>query len=189
MSKLLLFAAPSGAGKTTIVQHLLERYDQLAFSVSATTRAKRPHEQEGQDYYFIEPDRFLKLIQEGQFVEWEEVYDGLFYGTLRSELDRLWGEGKHIIFDIDVKGALNIKQAFPDEAVAFFVKPPSLSALDQRLRQRGTESEADLAKRLRRAKAEMEYEPYFDKVLINNELPRALREAESIVEQMLNHED
>lgn len=185
MSKLLLFAAPSGAGKTTIVHHLLEKYDELSFSVSATTRKRRPHEAEGEDYYFLPGERFQQLIREDGFVEWEEVYPGLFYGTLRSELKRLWALGKHIVFDIDVKGALSIKKAHPNETLAVFVKPPSLEALEHRLRMRGTEDEANLKKRLDRAAAELEYQPHFDRVLVNDDLQKALTEAEAIIEKVL----
>lgn len=185
MSKLFLFAAPSGAGKTTIVRHLLERYDHLSFSTSATTRPKRPHETDGKDYYFISPQRFTELVKSEGFVEWEEVYEGLFYGTLKSEVERLWGKGKHIVFDIDVKGAVNIKKAYPEEAIAVFVKPPSLEALRQRLVARGTEDEANLRKRLDRAAEEMTYEDRFDIVLINDDLQQALRAAEKIIEDAI----
>lgn len=185
MSKLFLFAAPSGAGKTTIVQHLLSRYEQLSFSTSATTRPKRPHETDGKDYYFISPAEFRALVKEDGFVEWEEVYAGLFYGTLKREVDRLWGAGKHIVFDIDVKGAINIKKAYPEEAIAVFVKPPSLQALQKRLAARGTEDEANLKKRLDRAAEEMSYENRFDIVLVNDHLPDALRAAEQIIEDAI----
>ncbi len=183
MSKLLLFAAPSGAGKTTIVHHLLGHFDNLAFSISATTRPKRPHETEGEDYYFISRERFQELIQEDAFVEWEEVYNGLFYGTLKSEIKRLWAAGKHIIFDIDVKGAMSIKQKYPEESLAIFIKPPSKEALRQRLNARRTEDEKTLDKRMARADEEMKYENKFDRVLVNDVLSEALARAEQIVEQ------
>ena len=185
MSKLLLFAAPSGAGKTTIVHHLLDQFDELEFSISATTRPRRPHEKEGRDYYFISPARFQELIRQDAFVEWEEVYPGLFYGTLKSEVQRLWAEGKHIIFDIDVKGAMNIKQAYPKEALAVFVKPPSMDALEIRLRARRTEDENTLKKRLARAAEEMSYENKFDVVLVNDVLDEALAKAEKIVSDFI----
>ena len=184
MSKLLLFAAPSGAGKTTIVRHLLNRYENLSFSTSATTRPKRPHETDGKDYYFVDPEQFQALIENDGFVEWEEVYKGLFYGTLKKEVERLWGEGKFIIFDIDVKGAVSIKQAYPDEAVAIFVKPPSLESLRERLTARGTEDETNLAKRLDRAAEEMSYESRFDIVLVNDNLQEALQSAEQLIEDL-----
>lgn len=185
MSKLFLFAAPSGAGKTTIVRHLLNRYENLSFSTSATTRSKRPHETDGKDYYFITPEQFRTLVKDNGFVEWEEVYEGLLYGTLKRELDRLWSEGKHIVFDIDVKGAINIKQAYPDEATAVFVKPPSLEALKERLTARGTEDDVNMKKRLDRAAAEMRYESQFDIVLVNDDLQDALRAAEQIIEDAI----
>ena len=185
MSKLFLFAAPSGAGKTTIVRHLLSRYDRLSFSTSATTRPKRPHETDGKDYYFISPQKFRALVDNEGFVEWEEVYEGLFYGTLKSEVERLWNEGKHIVFDIDVKGAVNIKKAYPEEAIAVFVKPPSLEALRQRLTARGTEDETNLRRRLDKAAEEMTFEDRFDIVLTNDDLQQALRAAEKIIEDAI----
>lgn len=181
MSKLFLFAAPSGAGKTTIVRHLLSNFDQLSFSVSATTRSRRPHEQDGRDYYFLTEKRFRELIDEEAFVEWEEVYEGLLYGTLKSEVTRLWEEGKHILFDIDVKGAINIKKQFPEEAVAVFIRPPSIDALYQRLKLRNTEDETSLQKRMGRAAEEMSFENQFDLVLVNDVLENALAEAEKII--------
>ncbi|NRA50683.1 MAG: guanylate kinase [Phaeodactylibacter sp.] len=184
MSKLFLFAAPSGAGKTTIVRHLLDKYDHLSFSISATTRSKRPHETNGKDYYFIDAEEFKTLVREDGFVEWEEVYEGLFYGTLKREVERLWGAGKHIVFDIDVKGALNIKKAYPEEAVAIFVKPPSLETLRNRLTSRGTEDDANLKKRLDRAVEEMGYEDRFDIVLVNDDLEEALKASERIIEEV-----
>jgi guanylate kinase len=157
----------------------------LSFSTSATTRPKRPHETDGKDYYFIAPQQFTELVESEGFVEWEEVYEGLFYGTLKSEVERLWKKGKHIVFDIDVKGAVNIKKAYPKEATAVFVKPPSLEALRQRLVARGTEDESNLRKRLDRAAEEMTYEGRFDIVLINDDLQQALRAAEKIIEDAI----
>jgi guanylate kinase len=186
MNKLILVAAPSGAGKTTIVHHLLEHFDELAFSVSATTRPKRPDEKEGEDYYFLHPGEFKNLIEEGAFIEWEEVYENQFYGTLRREVERLWQQGKSIIFDIDVKGALNIKKIYPEESLTIFVKPPSLKALRQRLSRRQTEAPEDLQKRMEHAEKELRYENMFDRVILNDDLAKALREAEAILDECLH---
>jgi len=182
MYKMLLFAAPSGAGKTTIVRHLLQRFDNLAFSVSATTRTPRPGEVDGRDYYFLSPETFRSRIEAGEFVEWEEVYPGKYYGTLRSELERLWAEGKIIVFDIDVKGAMNLKKAYPSDSLAIFVRPPSLQELETRLSQRNTESPQDLKNRLEQAREELEYENQFDVVIVNDELKEALHQAEDLVQ-------
>ncbi len=185
MSKLLIFTAPSGAGKTTIVKHLLARYDNLVFSVSATTRDKRPYEVEGRDYYFIPPSRFRQMADEGAFVEWEEVYPDMFYGTLRREVERIWASGRHIIFDIDVKGAVSLKQAYPDVSLAIFVKPPSLDILEKRLRERATENESSFQKRWQRVKEEMAYENRFDHVLVNDQLDQTFAVARQLVEAFL----
>ena len=186
MSKLLIFTAPSGAGKTTIVKHLLENNADLAFSISATTREKRPHEKDGKDYYFISPERFRQLIKQDAFVEWEEVYTDQFYGTLKSEVHRLWNLKKHIIFDIDVKGAVNIKNLYAEEALAVFIKPPSIEVLEERLKKRKTENIESLRKRINHATEELKYEVFFDVVLINSDLDVALEKAEKIVRQFIN---
>lgn len=185
MSKLVIFTAPSGAGKTTIVRHLLDRFDNLEFSVSATTRARRPHEQHGRDYYFLSPQEFMQRVKNGDFLEWEEVYPGQYYGTLREEVERLWKEGKDVIFDIDVKGAWKLKQAYPDQSLAVFVMPPSKEVLLQRLRDRHTEDEESLRKRMARASAELEWAPRFDVVLVNDRLEDALQQAEQLVSEFL----
>ena len=185
MSKLIIFTAPSGAGKTTIVRHLLKKYDELAFSVSATTRKMRPHEIDQKDYYFLSQEEFRQKIAEKAFAEWEEVYENQYYGTLISEISRLWKAGKHIIFDIEVKGALNIKKAFPEHSLAVFVKPPSPEVLFDRLRKRRTEDEKSLQLRIERATLELSYENKFDKVLVNNILEDTLAEAEQIVEEFI----
>ena len=186
MGKLLIFAAPSGAGKTTIVQHLLNTFDCLAFSVSATTRRQRSYEKEGKDYYFISPEAFKEKIAQDAFIEWEEVYENQYYGTLKSELDRIWKLGKHIIFDIDVEGALNIKEQYPEEALSVFVKPPSVASLKDRLRQRQTESEESIQKRIAKATKELAYENKFDLILVNDVLEQSLEQAERIVQDFLN---
>lgn len=185
MSKLILFTAPSGAGKTTIVRHILSQYKELDFSVSATTREKRPHEEDGKDYYFMSKHDFLEKVKDGDFLEWEEVYEAQYYGTLRSEIERLWKLGKHIIFDIEVKGATNIKNAYPEETLAIFINPPSPEILFDRLRKRKTETEASLKKRIARAAKELTYVDKFDKILLNDQLEVALADAEKLVEDYL----
>jgi guanylate kinase len=186
MSKLVIVTAPSGAGKTTIVRHLLLTFDNLVFSVSATTRSKRDYEVDGKDYYFISPADFRAHIVAGDFLEWEEVYDNQFYGTLKSEVSRIWDAQLHIIFDIDVKGALNIKNAYPQDSLAIFVKPPSPEVLFQRLIGRQTENAESLKKRLARAEEELGYENKFDHILVNDTLEHALEESERVVGEFLN---
>lgn len=188
MNKLIIIAAPSGAGKTTIVHHLLRAVDNLAFSVSATTRSRRTHEVDGRDYYFLRESDFRRHIEAGDFVEWEEVYPGKFYGTLKSEVERLWREGKNIIFDIDVKGALNIKNVYPDQSLSIFVKPPSPEVLFERLRQRQTESLESLRERIDKATEELRFENKFDYILVNDVLSRTLAEAETVVRDFLNRD-
>lgn len=190
MSRLLIFAAPSGAGKTTIVRHLASTFPSLAFSVSATTRARRSYEEHGRDYYFYTVPEFEALVAADAFVEWEEVYEGQFYGTLRSEIDRLLQGSpteppRDVIFDIDVRGALNIKRHYPDASLTVFVKPPSQEVLYERLRGRNTESEESLQKRLAKAAIELAYEDQFDTVLVNDVLADALREAEALAGNFL----
>ena len=185
MNKLLIFAAPSGSGKTTIVRHLLSKYPQLVFSVSAATRPQRPHERHGVDYYFISSEEFQKHIQEGDFAEWEEVYENNFYGTLRSEIERIWALGKVVIFDIDVQGAMRLKRKYGDQALTVFVKPPSKDILLERLRNRGTEESAALERRISKAAHELTFENKFDVVLVNDELEDSLQQAESIAETFL----
>lgn len=184
--KIIIFTAPSGSGKTTIVRHLLKKYDILGFSVSATNRKKRPKEIDGKDYYFLSEEKFRRKVKEGAFVEWEEVYEGRYYGTLKSEIERIWSKEKHVVFDIEVKGATNIKRLFPDNSLAIFVRPPSLSELRRRLLGRKTETDKSLLRRLSRAEEEMTYENTFDKVLINDLLEVALEEAEQICESFCN---
>jgi guanylate kinase len=183
--RLVIVAAPSGAGKTTIVRHLLQKFPNLAFSISATTRARRAHEQEGHDYYFISTENFKKQVANGAFLEWEEVYSGSFYGTLMSEIRRMKSLQKDIIFDVDVKGALSIKRNYPEGSLALFIKPPSLEILAERLRSRGTETPESLTKRLEKADYELTFEKNFDKTIINNDLPTALKMAEDMVQTFL----
>ncbi|MFZ4543090.1 MAG: guanylate kinase [Saprospiraceae bacterium] len=184
--KLIVVAAPSGAGKTTIVKHLLKTFDNLAFSVSATTRERRNHEEQGRDYYYISEAEFRQNIEKGEFLEWQEVYKGQFYGTLHREIKRLWDLHKVVIFDIDVRGALNIKKTYPNETLLVFVKPPSKEILIQRLKDRNTESEESLSKRIEKASFELGFESEFDVVLLNDKLEPCLARAEKIVREYLD---
>lgn len=184
-NKLIIFTAPSGAGKTTIVRHLLKTRKDVSFSISACTRPPRHGEVNGMDYYFLSAEEFKRKVTQGDFVEYEEVYENQFYGTLKSEIDRLWANDKHVLFDIDVKGALSIKRAFGAQALSIFVKPPSFETLKQRLINRRTEDEASLRKRIQRVREEMTYERHFDVTLVNNNLELALSEAEHLVETFL----
>jgi guanylate kinase len=180
--KAFIFAAPSGSGKTTIVKHLVEIFPQLGFSISACTRDRRGrNEVHGRDYYFLSQEEFRQKIREEAFVEWEEVYEGNYYGTLKQEIERVWALGKHVIFDVDVKGALNLKNYFGSKALAVFVKVPSLETLKSRLDDRGTESEESLSRRLYKAEFEMGFAEKFDVVLLNDDLAKAKREAEQLV--------
>jgi len=187
--KAIIFSAPSGSGKTTIVKHLVQNNPQLGFSISACTRDKRGRaEENGKDYYFLTPEEFKRKIDQDDFVEWEEVYAGNFYGTLKEEVQRIWDEGKHVIFDVDVKGGLNLKKYFGERALAVFVKVPSLDVLTKRLRKRGTESPESLSSRLFKAKFEMTFEDKFDAVLVNDHIERSFEEAERLVKEFLEKE-
>jgi len=180
---MIVFTAPSGAGKTTIVRHLLAKYsDDLAFSISATTREKRPREVDGKDYYFFTSDEFNQKITQNKFIEWEEVYDDRYYGTLRSEVDRVVDSGKKVLFDIEVNGAQNIKDKYDERCLVIFVKPPSFRVLVSRLTKRGTENSDSLTKRIKRIKKELLFEDTFDYVLLNDDLEVTLKEAERIIE-------
>lgn len=177
--KAIIFCAPSGSGKTTLVRHLLSVNGNLGFSISACTRDKRGRKEvHGKDYYFLSIEEFREKIRENAFVEWEEVYPGGYYGTLKSEVERLWSEGKNVIFDVDVMGGLKLKEYFGDNALAIFVKVPSLTELENRLRSRGTETEESLSKRLYKVKFEMSFQDRFDVVLLNDDLEESLGKAE-----------
>lgn len=184
--KLIIFSAPSGSGKTTIVRHLLNKYtQQLAFSVSACTRPRRDYEIDGKDYYFLTLQDFRQKIADQQFAEWEEVYAGNYYGTLKSEIQRLWDEGKHVLFDVDVKGGLKLKEAYGDAALAVFVKVTSDEEIKRRLSGRGTETAETLATRLAKVRYEQSFEHEFDVVLVNDELDETLAKAEDLVQEFI----
>lgn len=185
--KLIVFSAPSGSGKTTIAKYLLNETDlALDFSVSAASRAPRQGEIDGKDYYFLSADAFRTKVDEDAFLEWEEVYTDNFYGTLKSEITRIWEEGKHVIFDIDVIGGLNIKKQFPKETLAIFVKPPSIEEMERRLRTRATETEEKIKMRVAKAEQEIGYAEKFDTILINNDLELAKQDAYNMVSEFLN---
>jgi len=184
--KLIIFTAPSGAGKTSITHYLLKQYPQLAFSVSAATRPKRSYEKQGVDYYFMSVEAFKQKIQHNEFVEWEMVYDGKYYGTLKSELQRIWGLGKVPMLDIDVKGALHVQQQFPQTCLSVFVEPPSISELQRRLESRGTETQETLRDRLNKAAYELSFKTHFDKVIRNDNLEQACQKASEIVQEFLS---
>jgi guanylate kinase len=184
--KLIIFSAPSGAGKTTIVRHLLQKFPALSFSISATTRELRGSEIHENDYYFITKEDFLHRVARQEFVEFEEVYSGTFYGTLRSEIQRIWNEGKHVIFDIDVEGGLRLKRKYEDDALAIFVQPPSLEVLKERLSGRGTDSIEKLEERFIKAEKELKYADKFDVILNNFDLGTACKEAEKLVGDFIN---
>ncbi|MFT0713804.1 guanylate kinase [Flagellimonas lutimaris] len=180
--KLIIFSAPSGSGKTTIVKHLLNQPElNLAFSISATSRPRRGKEKNGVNYYFMSVSQFKRHIKDGDFLEWEEVYRDNFYGTLKSEVERLWAEGKNVIFDIDVSGGLRIKKKFPEKTLAVFVKPPSVDELKIRLKKRSTESDDKINMRIAKASVELATAPQFDKIIKNYDLDVALDEAHKLV--------
>lgn len=183
--KVIIFSAPSGSGKTTIVHEVMQRVSGLGFSVSATSRPPRPGEVDGKDYYFISPEEFRHKAAQGEFIEWEEVYPGIYYGTLRSEIARLWDQGKNVVFDVDVVGGSNLKRIFGPKALAIFIKAPSIEVLKQRLQLRGTETPESIEKRLSKAEFEMSYAENFDKTIINDRLELAIAETVETVQSFL----
>lgn len=184
-NKVLIFSAPSGSGKSTVVNHILSRRDDIDFSVSATSRAPRGGEQDGVEYLFYSAEAFRQLVRDDKFVEFEEVYPDRFYGTLKSEVNRIWARGHAIAFDVDVKGGVNLKKYFGDKALSVFIQAPSVQVLRERLVGRGTDSPEDIEKRVAKAAEEMTYAPQFDRILVNDDLATALAEAEAMVDAFL----
>lgn len=185
MGKVIIFSAPSGSGKTTIVRHLLERYPQLEFSISATSRAPRGQERDGVDYYFLSQEEFMKAVAENRFVEWEEVYKGTCYGTLRSEVERIWAKGNIIVFDVDVIGGINLKRIFGGDACSIFVMPPSVEELRRRLEGRGTDAPEVIDRRVAKAEFELTKAPEFDHIVVNDSLDEAIAETTRIIDEFI----
>jgi guanylate kinase len=187
--KLIIFSAPSGSGKTTLVRHILKTYPQhIEFSISATSRPRRGVEENGKDYYYLSVDEFKNRITNNEFLEWEEVYAGTHYGTLRSEVERIWKKGKAVIFDIDVEGGLNLKNQFKDKALAIFVMPPSIKILEERLHLRSTDSKESISRRIAKAEKELKTAELFDVFILNENLPEACAKAEELVGAFLGLE-
>ena len=184
--KLIIITAPSGAGKTSITRYLLRKYPKLAFSISAATRPARGKEQNGVDYYFMSLEEFREKIKNNDFIEWEMVYEGKYYGTLKSELERIWAQGKTPMLDIDVKGAIHVQQQYPNNTLTIFVQPPSVEELKKRLEGRGTETPENIATRLNKATYELSFNHSFDKVIINDDLDQACKETEAAIKEFVN---
>jgi len=186
--KVIIFSAPSGSGKSTIVSHILSLHPEMQFSISATSRPPRGTEQNGVEYYFMDVEEFRRRIQADEFVEYEQVYEGRYYGTLKKEVERIWNEGKVIIFDVDVKGGVNLKKYFADKALSVFIQAPSIEVLRKRLVGRGTDSPADIEARIAKAAEEMSYADKFDVILINDDLDKAFAESEAMVNKYLQEQ-
>ncbi len=184
--KIIIICAPSGAGKTTLLKEVIQQFDNLEFSVSATSRQPRKNEKHGKDYYFLSEKDFKKRIAENQFVEWEEVYEGTFYGTPRSELTRIWQKNKHVVFDVDVLGGMNIKKQYPLTSLSVFIQPPSLNTLRERLLGRGSETPVSIEKRINRASYEMDFAPKFDARIINDDLQKATAQLQEVFTRFLS---
>lgn len=185
MNKIIIITAPSGSGKTTIVKRLLEKSSTLAFSISACTRQPRLGEQHGKDYYFLQENDFKQKIEQDAFIEWEMVYTGKYYGTLKSEVDRIWSEGRAPLVDIDVQGALNIKSLYQEKSISIFIKAPSIPELRNRLVNRGTETEHTLKERLDKAEHELSFAEQFDRIIVNDNLERAIEETMAVIDEFL----
>ncbi|HMU06702.1 MAG TPA: guanylate kinase [Kaistella sp.] len=186
MNKVIIFSAPSGSGKTTLVKHCLEHFPELEFSISCTTRNPRGTEKDGVDYHFISPEKFRQKIWEEAFVEFEEVYEDKYYGTLKSEVNRIWNDGKTVIFDVDVKGGIALKNYFGEQALSIFIMPPSIQELERRLIARATEDAETIQTRVEKAEQEMTFQNEFDKILVNTDLETAKAEIEKLVSEFLN---
>lgn len=185
MGKLVIFSAPSGSGKTTIVRELLKRFNCFEFSISATSRKPRGEEKDGKDYYFLSNEEFKACVERGEFVEWEEVYQGTCYGTLKREMERIWAKGNIILFDVDVMGGISLKRLFGDDACSVFIMPPSVEELERRLRGRGTDAEEVILKRIAKAEFELSKAPEFDHIVVNDKLDDAVSEVEKILNDFI----
>jgi guanylate kinase len=184
-NKIIIITAPSGSGKTSITRHLMQQFPQLAFSVSAATRQPRGIEKDGVDYHFISTETFQQKIQHNEFIEWEMVYEGKYYGTLKAELEKIWSQNKIPVLDIDVKGAIHVQQQFPQTSLSLFIQPPSVEELKKRLQSRGTETAESLAARINKASYELSFKEHFNKVVVNDELQKACAEATAIVDTFI----